>query len=156
MLKKLIKFIENNHAETNIDAYLDAKYVQLSNKQLKKIAEAIDKGEIQDIAATNCSADNFIFHFGSTIILLKKHHTDNHMAYIAELAWETDFISIRSVRDKVRGFYFINFEFDDDYQVKLKPTIKIIKDQIDNTEKNQEIIENVMPVLKGFMQAISA
>jgi len=75
--------------------------------------------------------------------------------YQAELSWETDFLSIRSVRDKAKGFYFINFEFDDNYNTTLNETQKLIKDQINNETKNKKIVEKVMPVLKGFMQAIS-
>ena len=50
---------------------------------------------------------------------------------------------------------FIAFEFDDDYQVTLKETDKLLEDQVRNEEQNQELIDKAMPVLKGFMSAIS-
>jgi hypothetical protein len=155
MLDNLIKYLKNNHPDANFDDYLDAKYIQLNNAQLKQIADALDSGELLNPSAENCSAKHFIFHFGSTLILVQKNTTDSNATYTAELAWETDFLSVRSVRDKAKGFYFINFEFDDNYQTTLLESQKIIKGHVNNPEKNQQIIDKVMPVLKGFMNAIS-
>ncbi|ALE52994.1 hypothetical protein SP60_07185 [Candidatus Thioglobus autotrophicus] len=155
MLNKLVEYIKNNHPDTNVDAYLDAKYIQLNNTQLKQIADALESGELATSPASSCGANHFIFHFGSTIILLQKDTTESNAVYTAELAWETDFLSVRSVRDKAKGFYFINFEFDDDYQTTLLDTQKIIEGHVNNSEKNQQIVDKVMPVLKGFMNAIS-
>lgn len=155
MLDKLVEYIKNNHPDTNVDAYLDAKYIQLNNTQLKQIADALERGDLTTTPASNCGASHFIFHFGSTIILLQKNTTESNAVFTAELAWETDFLSVRSVRDKAKGFYFINFEFDNDYQVTLLETQKIIDGHVNNTEKNQKIVDKVMPVLKGFMTAIS-
>ena len=105
--------------------------------------------------ASSCSVDKFIFHFGNTIILVQKDTTDSSAVYQAELSWETDFLAIHSTRNKGKGFYFIAFEFDDDYQVTLKETGKLLEDQVRNEEHNQELIDKAMPVLKGFMSAIS-
>jgi hypothetical protein len=155
MLKKLVKFLENNHPDSNINDYLDAKYLQLTSPQLKQIADALSSGELQIMPASSCSADKFIFHFGNTIILLQKDTTDSSAVYQAELSWETDFLAIHSTRNKGKGFYFIAFEFDDDYQVTLKECDKLLEDQVRNEEHNQELIDKAMPVLKGFMSAIS-
>jgi hypothetical protein len=155
MLTKLVKFLENNHPDSNINDYLDAKYLQLTPPQLKQIADALNSGELQIKPASSCSADRFIFHFGSTIILVQKDTTDSSTAYQAELSWETDFMAIHSTRNKGKGFYFIAFEFNDDYQVTLKETDKILEDQVRNEEQNQELIDKAMPVLRGFMSAIS-
>ncbi|SMM99166.1 hypothetical protein SPONN_316 [uncultured Candidatus Thioglobus sp.] len=155
MLTKLVKFLKNNHPDSNIDDYLDSKYIKLSNPQLKKIAEALKNGELQDKSASNCSADKFIFHFGNTIILVQKDETDSSAIYQAELSWETDFMAIHSTRNKGKGFYFIAFEFDDDYKVTLKETDKTLEDQVRSEEQNEALIAKAMPVLKGFMTAIS-
>ncbi len=155
MLKRLIKFLQNNYPDSNIDEYMDAKYIALTNPQLKQIADALDSGELTIKPASNCSANNFIFHFGSTTILVQRDNTDSSAIYQAELAWETDFHSVQSIRDKGKGFYFINFEFDDDYQISLKDTDKHIQDQVINEQKNQELLDKTMPILKGFMSAIS-
>ncbi|HIF48017.1 hypothetical protein [Candidatus Thioglobus sp.] len=155
MLNKLVDYIKNNHPDTDVNVYLDAKYIQLNNAQLKQIADALERGDISSLPASSCSANHFIFHFGSTFILVQKNTTDSNAVFTAELAWETDFLSVRSVRDKAKGFYFINFEFDDDYQVTLLETNKLIEGHVNNADKNQKIIGKVMPVLKGFMTAIS-
>ncbi|BBB23888.1 conserved hypothetical protein [Isorropodon fossajaponicum endosymbiont JTNG4] len=155
MLKRLVEFFKNNHPNANIEEYLDAKYIQLNNPQLKQIANALQSGELNTTPASNCSASHFIFHFGSTLVLLQKDTTNSDAVYQAELAWETDFLSVRSVRDKAKGFYFINFEFDDDYNTTLQETKKTIKGHVNNVAKNQEIIDKIMPVLKGFMSAIT-
>ncbi|CAB9544552.1 hypothetical protein BROOK1789C_1776 [Bathymodiolus brooksi thiotrophic gill symbiont] len=155
MLKKLIKFLENNYPDSNISNYLDAKYIQLSNPQLKQIADALNNNELQIKPASNCDAENFIFHFGNTLILVQKNTTNSSAIYQAELAWETDFLAVHSTRNKGKGFYFIAFEFDDDYQVTLKTTDKLLENQIRNIEQDQALIDKTMPVLKGFMSAIS-
>ncbi len=155
MLKKLIKFLENNYPDSNIDDYLDAKYIQIDDEKLKQIADALRAGELQGKPASSCAAEHFIFHFGNTMILLQKDKSNSAAIYQAELAWETDFLAIHSTRNKGKGFYFIAFEFDDDYQVSLKETNKLLAGQLRNEEQNQQLIDKVMPVLKGFMLAIS-
>lgn len=155
MLKRLLEFLKNNYPDSNINDYLDAKYIQLTNPQLKQIANALDSSELKNKSASNCTADNFIFHFGNTLVLLKKDLSNSSAIYQAELAWETDFLAIHSTRNKGKGFYFIGFEFDDNYQVSLKETDKRLENQIINSEQNQAVIDKTMPVLKGFMLAIS-
>jgi hypothetical protein len=125
------------------------------NPQLKQIADALNNNELQNKPASNCDAENFIFHFGNTLILVQKNTTDSSAIYQAELAWETDFLAVHSTRNKGKGFYFIAFEFDDDYQVTLKTTDKLLENQIRNIEQDQALIDKTMPVLKGFMSAIS-
>ncbi len=154
MLKRLVEFLKNNHPDANIEEYLDAKYIQLNNLQLKQIANALNNGKLSTKPALNCNANHFIFHFGSTFILLQKDTTNTSKVYQVELSWETDFLSIRS-RDKTKGFYFINFEFDNNYNTTLQKTKKTIKGHINNTVKNQEIIDKIMPILKGFISAIT-
>ncbi len=156
MLKKLVEFLKNNYPDSNINDYLDAKYIQLSNPQLKQIADAIKTGELTIKPASSCTAERLIFHFGDTIILLQKDHNNSSAVYQAELAWHTDFLAIHSTRNKGKGFYFIAFEFDDDYHFSLKTTDKTLAEQVHHEEQNQDLIDKAMPVLKGFMSAIAA
>lgn len=155
MLKKLLAFLQNNYPDANIDDYLNAKYIQLTNPQLKQIADALHAGELQIKPASLCPAERFIFHFGNTLILLQKDLSHSTAEYQAELAWETDFLAIHSTRNKGKGFYFIAFEFDDDYQITLKKTDKQLHDQVRDETKNQALVDKTMPILKGFMSAIS-
>lgn len=155
MLKKLLAFLENNYPDSNINDYLDAKYIQLTNPQLKQIADALHANTLQIKPASRCVADNFIFHFGNTLIFLKKDLSNASAVYQAELAWETDFLAIHSARNKGKGFYFIAFEFDDNYQINLKQTDKTLESQLRNEAKDKALVEQSMPVIKGFMSAIS-
>jgi hypothetical protein len=154
MLKRLIEFLQNNFPDSNINEYLDAKYIHLENDKLKKIADAIKANELQIKPASHCSADNFIFHFGSTLILVKKS-TDGTQVFDCELAWETDFQSIYSAREKIKGFYFIKFGLDDDYNINLQETDKREDNQVRSEEQEREVITKILPVLKGFISAIS-
>lgn len=156
MLKKLLAFLQNNYPDSNINDYLDAKYIQLSNPQLKQIADALSADELEIKPASNCTAEHFIFHFGNTLILLQKDTSSSAAVYQAELAWETDFLAIHSTRNKGKGFYFIAFEFDDNYQILMKETDKKLDDQVINKAQNQALIDKAMPILKAFMSAISA
>lgn len=155
MLKRLVEFLKNNHPNSNIDDYLDAKYIQLNDTQLKQIAKALHAGEVQVKPASSCAAKRFVFHFGNTMILVQKDSTDSSAIYQAELSWETDFLAVHSTRNKGKGFYFIAFEFDDNYQITLKETDKFLEEQIRNESQNQSVVDKAMPVLKGFMSAIS-
>lgn len=154
MLPRLIGFIKQNYPDANLSEWLDGKYVQLTDSQLKKIANAIHTGELIDKPASKCPAEQLIFHFGDTLILIKKAQ-DGQYAYQAELAWETDFQSIHSVRNKDKGFYFINFGFDDDYKTTLLPTQKTLENTFVDEQGNQIVLDKSMPVLKAFMLAIS-
>ncbi|BAS67537.1 hypothetical protein [Bathymodiolus septemdierum thioautotrophic gill symbiont] len=155
MITKLVKFLKNNYPDSNINDYLDSKYIQLTAPQLKQIADALNSGELTTKPASACGAERFVFSFGETVILVQKDTTDSSAVYQAEFSWETDFLAIHSTRSKGKGFYFIAFEFDNDYQVTLKDTDKRLDDQVRSTEKEQEMVDKIMPILKGFMSAIS-
>ena len=154
MLTRLIEFLQNNFPNSNIDEYLDTKYIQLQNDQLKKIVTTMRSGELEIKNASRCSADNFILHFGSTLILVKQSAISS-VTYDSELAWETDFKSIDSTKDTVKGFYFIKFNFDDGYNITLLETDKREENQVRNEHQENEVITKIMPILKGFMSAIS-
>ncbi len=154
MLVKLIEFIRQNHPNTNVGEWLDSKYIHLNNTQLKKIADAYHNGSINTKPATKCPAKQLILHFGNTLILFKKSNNAK-FAYHAELAWETDFLSIHSTRNKDKGFHFINFAFDNHYQAKLLPTQKTLKQMVTDKKGNQEIMNKSMLIVKAFLSAIS-
>ncbi len=154
MLKEIIDFIKNNYPTSNIDDWLNSKYIKLTNSQLKKIAQAIKSGELQHKNASYCTVDNIIFHFGDTLVLLKKINNSSQV-YQAELAWHTNFQSIHSTRHKDKGFYFINFSFDDNFKITMLDTKKKLPNSYIDIKANTKIANNTMLVLKGFMYAIS-
>lgn len=154
MLAKLIKFIKENYPKSELQDWLDSKYIQLSDAQLKKIADAIATGELITKPASTCPAQQLIFHFGQTLILIKKDNS-NQSSYICELAWETDFQAIHSKRDKDKGFHFINFSFDDDFQAVLLPTEKSMEGVFVQADGDRKIVDKILPVLQAFISAIS-
>jgi hypothetical protein len=79
--------------------------------------------------ASSCTAEKFVFHFGNTAILVQKDGSH----YQGEFVWETDFLAVHSTRNKGKGFYFIAFEFDDNYQITLKETDKLYAGLIFNS-----------------------
>jgi len=150
MLKKLITFLQNNFPKLNIDNWLESKYFYLNDAQLKKIATAIKNKELLIKSADELKLKSFIFHFSTTLILVEKTKT----GFKAELAWETDFFSIHSIRNKTKGFIFISFEFDKNYNFKIKQNNKNLETNYINTEKSENVINKVMPILQGFISAI--
>ncbi len=151
MLDRLIEFLKNNYPDSNIDNYLDAKYIHLKEQELKKIANAVKNNDLAIKEPANCKINLLLVHFGATIILLKKT-TDG---YVAELSWETDFIAIHSIRNKTKGFYFIKFNFDNKYRIKLLTTDKKLSTQVTNKKQEIDIINKIMPVLKAFVSAVN-
>lgn len=151
MFKKLIQFLQNNFPETNIDDWLNSKYFHLNDNQLKKIADAIKTKELELKPIEKLPVDSFIFHFSDTFILVKKDKEN----FVAEFAWQTDFLSVHSVKNKDKGFIFIGFTFDKNYQFNLIDCNKNLKDNFVNNNENKKIITKVMPILQGFISAIS-
>ena len=151
VLKRLVEFTKVNYPNVNLDEWLDSKYIYLNSAQLKKIADALASDELAYTSADKCPAEKLIFHFGNTLICLQK----NKNGYSAELAWETDFNAIHSTRKKMKGFYFINFAFDNHFKVRLLPTNKKPLDNFDDKVGNKKLIEKIMPIVKGFISAIS-
>lgn len=154
MLKKLIKFIEDNYPNSNSNEWLDSKYIHLNDTQLKKIADAYHDGNIVEKTASNCPATQLIFHFGNTLVLIKKS-TKKGQSYLAELAWEADFQSTHSVRQKDKGFHFINFALDNHYQLTLLPSDKKLVDTFVDEKLAEKIAHKSLPIIKVFMCAIS-
>lgn len=152
MLKRLIEFLKNNYQNQVLNDYLDAKYIYLENDKLEKIATALNSGELQIKSASECDVQSLLFHFKSTIILLKKMAN----GYECELSWEYNLASVNSIQDQIKGFNFIKFRFNDDYQTTILQTDKIAKGQICNEKNEARLMQKVMPVIKGFVSAISA
>lgn len=151
MFKKLIQFLQNNFPEINIDDWLNSKYFHLNDNQLKKIAEAIKTKELELKPIEKLPVDSFIFHFSDTFILVKKDKT----GFIAEFAWQTDFLSVHSVKNKDKGFVFISFTFDKNYQFNIIDSNKTLQSNFVNIEENKKTITKVIPILQGFISAIA-
>jgi hypothetical protein len=151
MFKKLIQYLENNFPKINIDDWLNSKYIQLSDSQLKKMAKAIQSKELEIKPIDKLPLERFIFHFSTTFILVQKKEDK----FVAELAWQTDFLSVHSIKNKDKGFVFISFSFDKDYKFTLLEGNKNLEGNFVNEVESLKVVTKVTPILQGFISAIS-
>ena len=153
MLKELIQYIIEGQTVSDIDNYLDSKYIHLTDAHYDQIAGAISQGELISKKASDCPAERFFLHFNETILFVNKSTQEHQSVYDVELVKDTNY-SIETVNEaESKNLAFVSFTINDDYQPTLiKRTTT--SETIDEQEK-QQTIQSVMPVLKGFMSAIS-
>ena len=153
MLKDLIEYIKEGQSDSEIDNYLDSKYIHLTDAHYDQIANAISQGELSQKKASECPAERFFLHFYETILYVNKSNQEQHSIYEVELVQDTN-DSIETVDEtKSKNLAFVSFSINDDYQPTLiKRTT--ISESVDEQEKQHTML-SVMPVLRGFMSAIS-
>ena len=153
MLKELIEYIKEGQADSDIYNYLDSKYIHLTDAHYDQIASAISQGELSLKKASDCPAERFFLHFYETILYVKKSTQEQHSVYDVELVQDTNY-SIETVDEtESKNLAFLSFSINDDYQptlIKRATTSEIVDEQ-----KKQQTMQSVMPVLRGFMSAIS-
>ena len=153
MLKDLIEYIKEGQSDSKIDNYLDSKYIHLTDAHYDQIANAISQGELSQKKASECPAERFFLHFYETILYVNKSNQEQHSIYEVELVQDTNY-SIETVDEtESKNLAFVSFSINDDYQPTLiKRTT--ISESVDEQEKQHTML-SVMPVLRGFMSAIS-
>ena len=153
MLKELIEYIKEGQADSDIDNYLDSRYIHLTDAHYDQIASAISQGELSLKKASDCPAERFFLHFYETILYVNKSTQEQHSVYDVELVQDTNY-SIETVDEtESKNLAFLSFSINDDYQptlIKRATTSETVDEQ-----KKQQTIQSVMPVLRGFMSAIS-
>ena len=153
MLKELIEYIKEDQTGGDMDNYLDSKYIHLTDAHYDQIASAISQGELSPKKASDCPAESFFLHFIETILFVKKSTQSQHSVYDVELVQNTnDPIKIED-EGEAKNFVFVSFSINDDYQPTLKKRVNNYE-AVDEQEK-QQTMQSVMPVLRGFMSAIS-
>ena len=153
MLKDLIKYIKEGQSDSEIDNYLDSKYIHLTDAHYDQIAGAISQGELSLKKASDCPAEIFFLHFSETILFVKKSTQEQHSVYDVELVQDTKH-SIETVEENdSKNLAFVSFSINDDYQPTLIKRVAT-SETVDENEK-QQTIQSVMHVLRGFMSAIS-
>ena len=153
MLKELIEYIKEGQADSDIDNYLDSRYIHLTDAHYDQIASAISQGELSLKKASDCPAKRFFLHFYETILYVNKSTQEQHSVYDVELVQDTNY-SIETVDEtESKNLAFLSFSINDDYQptlIKRATTSETVDEQ-----KKQQTMQSVMPVLRGFMSAIS-
>ena len=153
MLKELIDYIKEVQTDSDIDNYLDSKYIHLTDAHYDQIAGATSQGELSLKKASECPAERFFLHFYGTILYVNKSTHEKPSVYDVELVQDTNY-SIEIVDEaELKNLVFISFSINDDYQptlIKRASTYETFDEQ-----KKQQAINSVMPALRGFMSAIS-
>ena len=153
MLKELIEYIRDGQTGSDIDNYLDSKYIHLTDAHYDQIADAMSQGELSPKKASDCPAERFFLHFSETILFVKKSTQEQRSVYDVELVQDTN-DSIEKVNEsEAKNLAFVSFTINDDYQPTLTK-LTTTSEPIDEQEQ-QQAIQSVMPVLRGFMNAIS-
>ena len=153
MLKDLIEYIKEGQSDSEIDNYLDSKYIHLTDAHYDQIANAISQGELSQKKASECPAERFFLHFYETILFVNKSTQGEHSVYDVELVKDTNYSIEKVDETESKNLAFVSFSINDDYQ----PTLikRITTSETINEKEKQQTIQSVIPVLRGFMSAIS-
>ena len=153
MLKELIEYIREGQIGNDIDNYLDSKYIHLTDAHYDQIVGAISQGELSPKKTSDCPAERFFLHFNEIILFVNKSTLEQRSVYDVELVKEINY-SIETVDESdSKNLAFVSFSINDDYQptlIKRTTTSETVDEQ-----KKQQTMQSVMPVLRGFMSAIS-
>ena len=153
MLKELIEYIKEGQTGSDIDNYLDSKYIHLTDAHYDQIAGAMSQGELSSKKASDCPAERFFLHFNETILFVNKSNQGQHSIYDVELVNDTNYSIEKVDESDLKNLAFVSFSINDDYQPALIKRVTT-SETLDEQEK-QQTMQSVMPVLRGFMSAIS-
>ena len=153
MLKELIEYIKEGQTGSDIDNYLDSKYIHLTDAHYDQIAGAMSQGELSLKKASDCPAERFFLHFNETILFVNKSNQGQHSIYDVELVNDTNYSIDKVEESDLKNLIFVSFSINDDYQPALIKRVTT-SETLDEQEK-QQTMQSVMPVLRGFMSAIS-
>ena len=153
MLKELIEYIKGVQTGSDIDNYLDSKYIHLTDAHYDQIAGAMSQGELSLKKASDCPAERFFLHFNETILFVNKSNQGQHSIYDVELVNDTNYSIDKVDESNLKNLAFVSFSINDDYQPALIKRVTT-SETLDEQEK-QQTMQSVIPVLRGFMSAIS-
>ena len=153
MLKELIDYIKEVHTDSDIDNYIYSKYIHLTDAHYDQIADAMSQGDLSPKKASDCPAKRFFLHFSETILFVNKSSKGQHSVYDVELVKDTNYSIEKVDESDSKNLAFVSFSINDDYQPTLIKRVTT-SETIDEQEK-QQTIQSVIPILRGFMVAIS-
>jgi hypothetical protein len=147
MLKELIEYIKEYEGDNELGDYLDTRYVRLTEQHYDQIASAMSEGELESKNSSNCPADRFFLHFNETILFVNKQTEETSAVYDIEM------VQNEGESDDSMELLFVSFSIDDDYSPLLKKRVASGKTADENYQ--QLVMQSVIPILKGFMVAIT-
>jgi len=147
MLKELIEYIKEYEGDNELGDYLDTRYVRLTEQHYDQIASAMSEGELESKNSSNCPAERFFLHFNETILFVNKQTEEPSAIYDIEM------VQNEGESDDSMELLFVSFSIDDDYSPILKKRVTSGKTADENYQ--QLVMQSVIPILKGFMVAIT-
>ena len=147
MLKELIEYIKEYEGDNGLGDYLDTRYVRLTEQHYDQIASAMSEGELESKNSSNCPAERFFLHFNETILFVNKQTEEPSAVYDIEM------VQNEGESDDSMELLFVSFSIDDDYSPILKKRVTSGKTADENEQ--QQLKQSVIPILKGFMVAIT-
>ena len=147
MLKELIEYIKEYEGDNELGDYLDTRYVRLTEQHYDQIASAMSEGELESKNSSNCPAERFFLHFNKTILFVNKQTEESSAVYDIEM------VQNEGESDDSMELLFASFSIDDDYSPILKKRVTSGKTVDENYQ--QLVMQSVIPILKGFMVAIT-
>ena len=147
MLKELIEYIKEYEGDNELGDYLDTRYVRLTDQHYDQIASAMSEGELGLKNSSKCPAQRFFLHFNETILFVNKQ-TQNSSA-----VFDVEMIQNEGESEDSVELLFASFSIDDDYTPSLKKRVSSGKTEDENQQ--QLAMLSVIPILKGFMVAIT-
>ena len=147
MLKELIEYIKEYEGDNELGDYLDTRYVRLTEQHYDQIASAMSEGELESKNSSNCPAERFFLHFNETILFVNKQTEEPSAVYDIEM------VQNEGESDDSMELLFASFSIDDDSSPILKKRVTSGKTADENYQ--QLVMQSVIPILKGFMVAIT-
>jgi len=147
MLKELIEYIKEYEGDNELGDYLDTRYVRLTDQHYDQIASAISDGELELKKSSSCPAERFFLHFNETILFVNKQ-TEN-----PDASYDVEMVENQGELDDSSELLFASFSLSDDYTPSLKKRASSGKTEDENHQ--QLVMLSVIPILKGFMVAIT-
>ena len=147
MLKELIEYIKEYEGDNEPGDYLDTRYVRLTEQHYDQIASAMSEGELESKNSSNCPAERFFLHFNETILFVNKQTEEPSAVYDIEM------VQNEGESEDSMELLFASFSIDDDYSPLLKKRVTSGKTADENYQ--QLVMQSVIPILKGFMVAIT-
>ena len=147
MLKELIQYIKEYEGDNDLGDYLDTRYVRLTDQHFDQIAGAMSEGDLELKKSSSCPAERFFLHFNETILFVNKLTEEPNAIYDVEM------VQNEGELENEKELLFLSFSLDDDYAPSLKKRVASGKTADENLQ--QLVMLSVIPILKGFMVAIS-
>ena len=147
MLKELIQYIKEYQGDNDLGDYLDTRYVRLTDQHFDQIAGAMSEGDLELKKSSSCPAERFFLHFNETILFVNKLTEEPNAIYDVEM------VQNEGELENEKELLFLSFSLDDDYAPSLKKRVASGKTADENLQQLEML--SVIPILKGFMVAIS-